>query len=292
MRQGMQPLDLADRIERTTALDRIAEPLAGAVRDTLPTGALRDLLHGVPLGHPLHPALVQLPVGAFSCAALLDLTPRTGAAVPTLLTTGILSSLPAAVAGLADWSQMQREQQRVGLVHAGLNTVALGLYVGSVVARTRRCRARGRALSLAGLATLTASAFLGGHLAYRQAAGVNRTAHVPYVLPRGWQDLCPTAELPEGQFVRRDLAGEPLVVRRVGERVDVLYGRCSHLSGPLYNGTLVLDDAGRECVQCPWHGTTFRLGDGSVFRGPGTAPQPVFESRIEDGRVRVRLPGE
>jgi hypothetical protein len=42
-------------------------------------------------------------------------------------------------------------------------------------------------------------------------------------------------------------------------------------------------------VRCPWHGSVFRLSDGWNVRGPATAPQPSFESRITDGRVEVRL---
>jgi nitrite reductase/ring-hydroxylating ferredoxin subunit len=71
-----------------------------------------------------------------------------------------------------------------------------------------------------------------------------------------------------------------------GERFQVLADRCSHLSGPLSDGEL--DDG---CITCPWHGSVFRLSDGSVARGPATAPQPVFETRTRDGILQVSLPG-
>src|ERR1700687_5891786 len=38
-----------------------------------PFPALRDLLHGTWLGHPLHPALTDIPIGAFIVAFVLDL---------------------------------------------------------------------------------------------------------------------------------------------------------------------------------------------------------------------------
>ena len=80
--------------------------------------------------------------------------------------------------------------------------------------------------------------------------------------------------------------GVPVVVVRDEQGVYVLAERCSHLSGPLSGGGY------REgCLTCPWHGSTFRVSDGSVARGPATAPQPTFRTRIADGTLQVCLPG-
>jgi nitrite reductase/ring-hydroxylating ferredoxin subunit len=44
------------------------------------------------------------------------------------------------------------------------------------------------------------------------------------------------------------------------------------------------------CITCPWHGSTFRLRDGRVQRGPTTYPQPVLQVRVDpDGSVQARL---
>jgi nitrite reductase/ring-hydroxylating ferredoxin subunit len=78
-------------------------------------------------------------------------------------------------------------------------------------------------------------------------------------------------------------------VLRTGEDVHVLTDRCSHLAGPLHQGRIVTDDNADVCVICPWHGSTFRVADGSVVHGPATARQPSFESRVtEDGVLQVR----
>jgi nitrite reductase/ring-hydroxylating ferredoxin subunit len=95
----------------------------------------------------------------------------------------------------------------------------------------------------------------------------------------------PAAGLTDGQPVKAMLGEVPVVVIRDGRAVHVLAGRCSHLSGPLSDGEL---DAGR--LTCPWHGSAFRITDGSVARGPATAPQPVFSTRVRDGVVQVCLP--
>jgi nitrite reductase/ring-hydroxylating ferredoxin subunit len=129
---------------------------------------------------------------------------------------------------------------------------------------------------------------LGGHIAFRQAAGPNKAEPVPRLLEDEWQSVGSVQDFPVGQAVRRQLGEVPvLVVHEVGGRLDVLADRCSHLSGPLSNGKVT-----DGCVECPWHGSVFRLADGANVRGPATAPQPSFQVRLDgSGTVQVRLPG-
>ena len=157
---------------------------------------------------------------------------------------------------------------RVGVVHAAANVAATGLYAASVAVP-----ARARMLRLAGLAVVGTGGFLGGHLAYRQSAGANQAEPVPHLVEPGWHDLMPLDELD----------GRGPVKRMLG---DVPADRCSRLSGPLSDG-----DYRDGCLTCPWHGSTFRLADGSVARGPATGPQPVFRTRVSGGIIHVCLPG-
>jgi nitrite reductase/ring-hydroxylating ferredoxin subunit len=94
------------------------------------------------------------------------------------------------------------------------------------------------------------------------------------------------AGLPEGKPVRQMVGEIPVVAVRSGGRVHVLADRCSHMSGPLSDGELA-----DGCLTCPWHGSVFRIADGSVARGPATAPQPAFEVREDGGAIHVCLPG-
>ena len=55
---------MISRLERAGVLDKLVVPGQRIAR-SLPLGRLRDGLHGVWLGHPLHPVLVQAPVGAW-----------------------------------------------------------------------------------------------------------------------------------------------------------------------------------------------------------------------------------
>lgn len=285
----MQPFDSIDRLEDVTALDRLAGPVRETVRRLLRPQALRDALHGVWMGHPLHPALVQAPVGAFASAAVLDALPGMERASRILIGTGIASAIPAAAAGLADWSEMHEQQQRVGFVHAALNVTGLAMYAASLTARVHGRPRAGKGLAYAGMGALLAGASLGGHLSYRQASGANHAEEVAHLVQPGWQDLCAVDDLEgDGQPQQVMLGTVALMVVRNGRDIDVLSDRCSHLSGPLHEGELSADGS---CITCPWHGSTFRLDDGSVVHGPATAPQHAFDVRVLDGRVQVKLPG-
>ncbi|MEU7039472.1 Rieske (2Fe-2S) protein [Streptomyces varsoviensis] len=268
-------------------LDRAVGPVRRLVR-ALPLGRGRDVLHGRQLGHPLHPLLVQLPMGSWLSAAALDLVPGGRRGARFLVGVGVVSAVPAALAGWVDWAEQHEQQMRVGLVHAASNAVAIGLYAGSWTARGRGRRGWGRVLGFAGLGAAGVGGMLGGHLAYRQAAGANKSEPVPHLLAPEWQSLGTVGEFPVGEAVRRELGEVPLlVVRQSDTEIHVLADRCSHFSGPLSEGKLA-----DGCVECPWHGSVFRLSDGWNVRGPATAPQPAFQTRVDgDGTVRVRLPG-
>jgi nitrite reductase/ring-hydroxylating ferredoxin subunit len=268
-------------LERAEALDRLVALGQRAVR-LVPRGKVRDALHGVWLGHPLHPALAQVPTGAWLSATALDIWPDTEQATRRLVLLGLAAAAPAALAGAVDWADQHEQQMRVGTVHAMANTTAVALYAVSLLARTP---GRARALRLAGLSAAGTGGFLGGYISFRLAGGANQAEPVPHLVTPGWHPLMPAAEIADRRPVKRMLGEVPVVVVREGRQVHVLAGRCSHLSGPLSEGSL--DDG---CLTCPWHGSRFRLTDGSVATGPATAPQPVFQTRIRDGALEVCLP--
>lgn len=286
----MWPFNQIERLERATPLDAVAAKVKPVVEKALASRRVTDILHGVWLGHPLHPVLVQIPVGAWTSAAILDAVPGARPAATLLIGVGIAGAVPAAASGIADWSQQDTPQQRTGLAHAMGNVTALGLYGASLVARGRARPGLGRVLAYAGFAVAGASATVGGHLAYRQAAGPSHAVPHAEIAPPGWHDIGELAALPEGQPVQRSIGEVPLFVLRRGTRVHVLVDRCSHASGPLHEGELSTQ-GGRECVTCPWHGSTFRVDDGQVVHGPATAAQPALQVRVADGRVSARLPG-
>lgn len=166
-------------------------------------------------------------------------------------------------------------------MHASANSVALACYLASLVARRRGNRAAGVILSVAGATAASAGGFLGGHLVYRLGAGVDHTAFDEG--PTEWVTLDDVAPPDEGEMVAGTAGDvEVMVTRRRGELL-ALDDRCSHQGGPLHEGELV-----DGCVRCPWHASEFDLADGSVARGPASAPQPVYDARVHDGALQVR----
>jgi nitrite reductase/ring-hydroxylating ferredoxin subunit/uncharacterized membrane protein len=281
---------LVARLEGARSLDRVADRVRTLAAGTVGRGRLGDLLHGLPIGHPLHPAVVQFPVGAWMSAALLDLLPGTRHAATTLLAAGTAGAVPAAMTGATDFATLSREQRRVALVHAAANTAALGLFTASVVARLRGRHGRGRALSFAGLGIAGASAYLGGHVAFGQGAGVNHSAAALQLLPPGWHRLGATDAIPDGQVSTRLLGETPVVVYREHDRFTAFVGRCAHQGGPLAAGTS-LDVDGEPCLRCPWHGSVFRLADGTAVRGPAGSDQALLSTRVRDGQLEAARPG-
>ena len=177
--------DVVDRIENAGPLDPVAHAARRLVQAVIQPQALRDALHGVWLGHPVHPVLTDVPMGTWTAAAILDLVPGTGPAAATLIATGCLAAGPTALTGWVDFSELHEQQQRVGVVHAAANITALGCYVASLVARSQGRTLRGKVWSYAGFAAVSVGGYLGGHLAYRQALGVNDAEVTPPPVPAG-----------------------------------------------------------------------------------------------------------
>lgn len=275
--------ELAHRIENTERLDRIAKPIAATARRLVRPRAVRNLLSGTNLGHPLHPMLTDLPIGAWSMAALLDTMAGRAAepAADTLVAAGALAAVPAAASGLNDWSDTLGPENRVGFVHAAANATTLGLYLASLVARLRGRRGLGKGLGLAGLATLAAGAYLGGHLGYVRGVNVNRTAF--HQRPDDWTPILALDDLAEGQPRRVDTNFGGVLLYRAAEEIYALDSVCSHAGGPLEQGTI-----SDGCVTCPWHGSIFRLADGRIRRGPASTPQPAYHTRIRAGQIEIR----
>ena len=276
-------------IEDASALDPVVTRVQRVVDAVLAPRALRDLLHGVPAGHPLHPVLVLVPTGSWISAAVLDAMPGQQRAARTLVGVGLLAVAPSALAGFADWAASHEQQKRVGLVHSAANLVATALYGASYVQRLRGRSTSARLLGWTGLGAVGLGGFIGGHLAYRQAVGANHAEDVPHLVSPGWHEVARLDELPDGELTGREVDGQPIVVLRRGDRADVLSDTCSHLSGPLSEGALTTE-RGEACVTCPWHDSVFSMRTGEVVHGPATSPQPAFTTRVVDGVLEARLP--
>jgi nitrite reductase/ring-hydroxylating ferredoxin subunit/uncharacterized membrane protein len=278
---------VAKAIESATVLDQPAEAVADVVSKILKPGTLKDALSGTPLGHPAHPALIAVPIGSWVSASWLDLVGgrRSRDAARKLVALGIVSAVPTALTGASDWSDTMGAERRVGFVHALANSTGLLFYIASWRARRRGQQFRGAGLALAGAGVVGFSGWLGGHLAYALGVGVDTTAFLG--APSDWTDVAAEADLVEGQPTEATAGVVPVFLVRYSGQVYALNDRCTHRGGPLHEGSLVGD-----CIECPWHGSRFRLSDGSVVQGPATQSEPSFEVRVDAGRVLVRRTDE
>ncbi|WP_431935897.1 Rieske 2Fe-2S domain-containing protein [Micromonospora sp. RP3T] len=281
--------ELLTKLEQAAGLDRVGDRVQRVVQGTLRSQRVRDALHGVWLGHPLHPAMVQVPVGAWISAAVVDLLPGQRRAATALVGLGTVSALPAAVAGWNDWAALSRDQRRIGLVHAGANIVGLTLYAGSLAARLNGRHGLGRALAYLGLSAAGGGAYLGGHLAYKQGAQVSQSVSDLHLIGDGWHPVGDLNSLPQRELVTREIDDVSVILYRHGDDVTVMLERCPHQSGPLGEGEVRQID-GHACVVCPWHGSAFRLNGGEVVHGPAANDQVVLPTRVVSGRVEARLP--
>jgi uncharacterized membrane protein len=170
-------MDPHQRVETLNDLDAL-EPLAAAldqrVPESLRSGPARDALAGVWIGHALHPMLTDLPIGTWTSATLLDVLgpSRWRGASATLTGIGLLASVPTVASGWVEWGNIPSTQRRVAATHAGLNAVAAGCYLFSLVAKVAGRTRVGTGAAVVGALALGAGGYLGGHLSLGRGVGV------------------------------------------------------------------------------------------------------------------------
>ena len=249
-----------------------------------PIRPVKDFLNGTWLGHPVHAALTDLPVGVMTVAIVLDIIgQRVAADVAVLI--GVLSIVATAVSGLADYTDVDGKARSRATVHATVMTTALAVFAISLLIRAGNPADRvvPIALLVVGYLILTVGAEIGGDLVYLVGTNVNRHAWRGAGTKWTALDLGGLPDIPEGGPTKVKAGINTLILVRTGETILALHEQCAHAGGPLSEGTLV-----DGCIQCPWHGSRFRLTDGHVARGPAMYDQPAYEIRRSDAGFEVR----
>lgn len=278
-------------VERlSNGLQNVIKVVIGANRK--PPRRLKSLLNGTFLGHPLHPAITDIPIGAWTIAVILDiiwlLSPNANAwaarAAFVAVIVGLLGALGAAVTGLTDWSDTYGSERKVGLYHALLNVGATILYLVSFILRlgvNANASATAAVLGFIGYLLVIFAAYFGGDLVFVKGTSVNHTAWEAG--SEDYETVMPVASIAENKLYRVTAGGVPVVLLRQGEQFYAISATCSHAGGPLDEGTLTGD-----VVECPWHASRFCMRDGSVLTGPATVKQPRYETRVREGQIEVR----
>jgi nitrite reductase/ring-hydroxylating ferredoxin subunit/uncharacterized membrane protein len=277
-----------DRLRWLRTLSDWLTGVLGPVRERHQDNLALELLHGGRwTGHPLHPALSDLPIGLSAGVVMLDATDRGSAprrgfdAAGILSAAGLLAAGATGLTGLNDWTVSNDQDRRVGLFHGLLNTVAFGLQSASLGTRMAGHRSTARALSAAGLTVTAAAGYLGGHLVFTKGVMVNRVAWT--IGPRRWTRAVQEADLPDDSPTAVEADGRQIMIFRHSGRLYAIDNICSHAGGLLSRGQVA-----DLTVTCPLHGSRFALVSGSVRRGPASQPQPVLPTRIRHGWIEVR----
>lgn len=247
-----------------------------------PIRPIKDLLSGVWLGHPIHAAATDIPIGTLLLVVVLDVLNLRAAADVALVAT-ILFMLAAALSGAADYVDTDGAARVRATLHSTVMVVALIVLVVSLVLRAGDPldRALPIALSLIGFLIVTGGAYVGGDVVYVFGNMVSRHAFrgagTKWIkLETG--DATDLGALPEATPTKARAGINDLVLVRIGGSIHALHAVCAHAGGPLAQGTVV-----EGCLECPWHGSRFRLADGHVARGPAVYDQPAYEIRAAEG---------
>jgi nitrite reductase/ring-hydroxylating ferredoxin subunit/uncharacterized membrane protein len=281
--------------------DRLADPLQSGIKvlvgsNLKPPRRLKSLLSGTWLGHPLHPLITDVPIGAWLLTVIFDIfwliSPTANAwaarGAQVAVTIGLLAALAALYTGISDWSDTYGAERTVGLLHGSLNTLAIILYAASTILRfasTPGDTTTAAILGFAGFVAVSVAAYYGGDMVYGKGTAVNHTAW-----EQGTDDYEPViavSAVAEKSLVRVVAGGAPVVLLRMGERFYAISAACSHAGGPLDEGELQQGDV----VQCPWHGSRFSMRSGRVLTGPATTAQPRYDVRVRDGQIEVKRLG-
>lgn len=284
---------IGEYVENQTWLDTLSNPFQSWLLKLFgqpgePNRKIKNMLNGTWLGHAVHPMLTDIPLGAWTGTTLLDIAALAGEnkdienSADLTLILGLLGAGGAAVTGVTDWSDLEGTDRRVGMMHGLLNGSITVMYLVSLIMRRTGQRRAGVALSTLGYLASLFSAYLGGEMVFAKGVGVN---HVAW---EGGSDdyvsVMPANDLPAGKLTRVDVAGISAVLLKEGKAIYAIAATCSHLGGPLDEGSI----RDGNVVQCPWHGSCFRMTDGSVVDGPAVYAQPTFSVRVRNGNIELR----
>jgi nitrite reductase/ring-hydroxylating ferredoxin subunit/uncharacterized membrane protein len=276
-------------------LDDIAEGVQPKVQEAVAAGGTtaRNVLDGVWLEAPLHPALTDVPVGAWTAALVFDgLDVATGEepirhAADASLVLGTLGALGASVTGLSDWRYLSGGSRRMGVAHAILNTIGLVLSIVSLILRASGRRNAGRLTFMTGYSISGMAAHLGGELSYHYGLRVDRNVFEE-AGPDEFVPVLDESELAQNDLRRVEVEEVGVLLSRssTGE-VCAIAATCNHFSGPLEAG-----DRQGDTVVCPLHNSRFDLCSGKVIDGPAVFPQSRYDTRVRNGRIEIKAAAE
>ena len=283
-------------VRRQSWLDPVSDVVqkltSGTYRALGPAGPpLRNLMHGTwLLRHPLHPAVTDVPIGAWTVGVVADYVAHFTSRIPesagdVALAVGLVVALLALITGYTDFTDTIGLERRFGIAHGLLMSTVVLIDVASLALRwwgSQGLHPLAVGLSTAAFAVLLLGAWIGGHVVFGIGYSVNHDAFLDG--PEDWAAAGHADDVPAQGMRVVEAGGMRIMLARAGNRICALSDTCTHAGGPLHEGVL---EGG--IVTCPWHGSRFRLTDGRAVGGPATFDQPRLIVRDTDGRLEVKL---
>jgi nitrite reductase/ring-hydroxylating ferredoxin subunit/uncharacterized membrane protein len=243
-----------------------------------PIRPIQNFLNGSWLGHPVHAVVTDVPIGALTVSIVADVIGQPIVADVSLL-LGVLAMVASAVTGAADYTEVDGTARNRATVHMVVMILSLALYAISLVIRSGSPADRLAPIVISGVAylLLLVGGAIGGDLVYLIGTHVNR--HAWRGAGAKWikLDLGDLTDIPDGGPTKLKAGINELAVVREGDRILAVHAQCAHAGGPLAEGSLVGD-----AIECPWHGSRYRMADGHNVRGPAMYDQPAYDVRRAD----------
>ena len=227
------------------------------------------------------------PSGRFLVAVVLDLIGAAGSAFWPVVVGQVVPCSRRRSPGWRTTPTRTGTARTRATIHGTIMVVGARLTVVSLVAPRRPRRARRQApspsaLLLVGFLLLSAGAFVGGDVVFVLGNMVSRHAF------RGAGTKWIRLDTGDVDGPRDAARGDPAQDEGRHQRPRRRPHRrspstpctrvCAHAGGPMAEGTVTPDG----CLECPWHGSRFRLSDGRLRRGPAVYDQPAYEVRAAE----------
>jgi uncharacterized membrane protein/nitrite reductase/ring-hydroxylating ferredoxin subunit len=253
-------------------------------------------------GHPLHPILVAFPIAFFSGTFLFDLLGMVFK-IPALWQTGMYLELAgcgfavlAAVPGIVDYFSIvppKSSAKARATKHGLINVIVLLIFVFTWFYRRGISANPAIVISAeaAGVILLSIAGWLGGTLVHRNQIGIDHR----YAFAGKWSEekistekkeiiIDKFADLKPGQMRLLHVNGKRIVLGNTEDGFVAFDDFCTHRGGSLADGTLICG-----IVQCPWHGSQFDTGSGSVKAGPARKSINIYTVSKSNGKLIISL---
>lgn len=252
--------------------------------------------------HPLHPILIPFPIAFFTGTLLFDVAGIL-LSKPDLLRTahllngcGIATAILAAIPGIIDFIYTvppQSSAKKRAAKHGAINLTTLLIFIVVFIYRqdseTERYIVIG--LDALGVTLMMTAGWMGGTLVHRNQIGVDiRYAHAgkwkeAYFKERaGLIEGATTDELKVNAMKLLHIGEKRIVLARTEDHYVAFEDRCTHKGGSLAGGSLMCGT-----VQCPWHGSQFKVQTGEVTAGPAIEKIKTYAVSEKDGKVYVAV---